>query len=95
MKTYLIAIALLGCSIGFTSCATEGAVVETRPADVVYVRPASPGPGYVWIGGDWVYRGGSYRWHEGRWARGRARTWSDGHWQQSGNGWRWNRGHWK
>lgn len=95
MKTYLIAIIIMGCSVfGLSSCSVEGGVVDTRPADVVYVRPVSPGPGYVWIDGDWVWRGGTYRWHEGRWRR-TSRTWQAGHWQPVGAGWRWNRGHWR
>src|SRR4051812_17070665 len=36
---------------------------------VVRVRPASPGPGYVWIDGYWYADRGRYRWHEGYWSR--------------------------
>ncbi len=36
------------------------------PADEVVV--ASPGPGFVWIGGAWVWRG-HWVWERGHWAR--------------------------
>jgi uncharacterized protein YfaT (DUF1175 family) len=96
MKAFIIAVILMGCVAGFTSCSVESGVVQTRPADVIYVRPVSPGPGYVWMGGNWVYRGGNYNWHEGRWHRVRAgRSWQDGRWEPAGNGWRWRRGYWR
>ena len=56
MLSYCLFSAILmlsGCSAGY---------VATKPADVVYVRPVSPGPGYVWIGGEWEWRSGNYHW---------------------------------
>ena len=52
MKNYLLAISILSCMI-LAGC-SAGYVTE-RPAEVTYVRPGSPGPGYVWIGGEWEY----------------------------------------
>ena len=51
-KIFVLLIAVI--SITLISCTAE--VVATRPADVVYARPTSPGSGYVWIGGDWYGR---------------------------------------
>ncbi|HMH32771.1 MAG TPA: hypothetical protein VK543_07060 [Puia sp.] len=86
LMTAVIAITLISCT---------AEVVATRPADVVYERPGSPGSGYVWISGNWVWAGSGYTWREGRWDRAReGRAWHDGHWESHGNGWRWRRGHW-
>ena len=51
-------MSLTGCTAGY---------VTERPADVTYVRPVSPGPGYVWINGEWEYSGNNYHWREGSW----------------------------
>ena len=36
---------------------------------VLRVRPASPGPDYVWVDGYWYPVGRRYQWHEGYWTR--------------------------
>jgi len=78
-----------------TGCAGE-AVVVTRPADVVYERPASPGGDYVWVDGDWYWSGGVYVWRNGYWAHPRGgRTWVKGSWGHRGNGYYWQKGHWR
>ncbi|HVY69912.1 MAG TPA: hypothetical protein VHH73_08275, partial [Verrucomicrobiae bacterium] len=41
-------------------------VQQAPPAPIVEVRPIMPGPGYIWVGGYWEWRG--------RW------VWSRGHW---------------
>ena len=92
-KFLIIALAVV-CLTGFTGCA--GAWVDAQPGDVTYVRPGAPGDGYVWIDGDWVWGGGSYRWHEGHWGQPRAgRAWVGGSWGHGSRGYRWNRGHWR
>lgn len=40
------------------------------PAPVVEAQPPSPGPGYVWVGGSWVW-GDNHHW-----------SWEKGQWQQ-------------
>jgi len=90
-----IAIGCL-CLITATSCMVEGGFVETRPVDVTYVRPVSPGVDYVWIDGDWVWGGGRYTWRQGYWSRPRgSRHWESGRWESGAHGYRWNRGHWR
>ena len=39
------------------------------PPRVVYLRPAAPGPEFVWIDGYWYPSGHRYLWHEGYWMR--------------------------
>ena len=62
------------------------------------VREPRPGPGSVWIEGNWAWSGGAYLWMPGRWERqpeGR-RGWEQGRWRHHGrNGWFWSPGHWR
>lgn len=74
MKTKLIAgLILAGSSlfaaprIGFgigIGVPVAPAPVVVAPPPVAYVPPC-PGPGYVWIGGNWVFRGGPVVVHPG------------------------------
>jgi hypothetical protein len=66
------------------------------PALRAEVMIGRPGPGYVWIGGYWIWRSGEYRWHPGHWERARhGRSWVDGRWEQRGHRWVWRKGHWR
>jgi WXXGXW repeat (2 copies) len=92
MKKYLLVWVLLAAGLG--SC-TAG-YVTTRPADVHYARSLAPGPGYVWINGDWVWSGGNYHWKEGYWHEARpGRSWKSGYWEKSHQGYRWHKGYWQ
>jgi hypothetical protein len=85
----------LGGSLFLSSCAGEYYVTD-QPADVVYVRPAPPYAGAVWIEGDWVWSSGRYIHRRGYWARPRyGRTWVSGSWHHSPRGYAWHRGHWR
>lgn len=94
-KKQLLVIAIAGCLTAITSCTGEY-YVASQPADVVYARPVSPGPDYIWVDGDWVWSGNSYVWHQGYWSRPRmGRTWHKGYWQSGSRGYRWQRGRWR
>jgi hypothetical protein len=94
MKNKLILALAISCMTALVSCSV-GYVTE-QPADVVYTRPASPGDGYIWFEGDWVYSGGHYIRHEGHWGRARAgRTYNPGHWEHASNGYRWHKSGWR
>ena len=69
---------------------------DEPPAPIPEYIPASPDPGYVWIGGYWAWRGGWY-WNAGRFARPPARgaTWASGAWVRGARGWVWQGGHWR
>ena len=97
MKTMVkISVSLL-LVISLASCAGSGYVtVSSRPEPPVYVRPAPPHPGYVWIDGDYYYSGGRYVYRQGYWTAPRGhRIWVSGSWQRHGNGWYWKKGHWR
>jgi hypothetical protein len=87
---FIIAIAAL---IGVMGC--EGEYVDEQPADVTYEQGVAPGPGYVWIDGDWVYGGGRYSYQKGHWDHGRqGHSYAKGSWSHTSHGYHWNRGHW-
>lgn len=74
-------------------------VVEAAPAppapppETVVV---APGPGYVWIGGEWVWNGG-WVWVAGHWAyppNPRA-VWVSGYWWRDYHGWHRSPGYWR
>ena len=46
----------------------EVVVAEAPPAPMVETVTISPGPGFLWIGGNWVWRGHWY-WERGHWLR--------------------------
>ena len=96
MKTIGKISAVLVLAIAFASCASSGYVtVSSRPDPPVYVRPAMPHAGYVWIDGDYYYRGGRYVYRPGYWsAPRRGYYYNPGRWQQRGNGYYWKKGHW-
>lgn len=82
------------------SPAFAGAVVYVRvapPPPPVEVKIASPGRGYVWVGGYHRWSGAAYVWVPGRWALPpRAGViWVPGHWKHTSHGWHWVAGIWK
>lgn len=88
-------LAALAGSLFMASCSGEY-YVQSQPTDVVYVRPAAPYPGAVWIEGDWVWSGGAYVHRPGHWVRPRAgRAWVAGGWYHGPRGYAWHRGHWR
>jgi len=93
MKKYLPALALFSCFL--VSACTAG-YVSRRPPDLRYARPVSPGHGYVWVTGDWQWRGGKYQWKEGYWHEARpGHTWKPGYWEESQKGYKWHKGYWQ
>jgi len=58
--------------------------------------PPTPGPDYVWVGGDWVWNGG-WVWVGGHWAIPPfpGGFWYHGGWRRGWGGYRHYRGHWR
>jgi hypothetical protein len=63
------------------------------PGETIYV---APGPGYVWVGGEWAWRGG-WVWVSGRWVLPPypSAVWVRGRWVAGANGWRHRAGYWR
>src|SRR3954471_16972108 len=85
MKKHFLQLSIMAAlTFAFAGCA-GGVVVTARPETPYYERPVSPGPGYVWVDGDWYWTGGRYVYHNGYWARTRGtRVWVAGSWDQRG-----------
>ncbi len=78
---------------------------RVRTRGVVVVQDAPPSPreerweqrdGYVWVRGNWQYRGNKYVWAAGHYERVKANhEWNDGRWEQKNGGWVWVEGGWR
>jgi len=95
-KLFLVCISFFIATLFITGCGPSYVVVGTRPAPPVYERPFAPGPGYVWIEGEWVVHRGGYVYKRGYWAppRRRYHHYMPGHWEQTPRGWYWRHGYW-
>jgi len=94
MKRYLTTGILATFILALFSC-TGKYILSTKPDAPVYVRPAAPGPDYVWVEGDWRQKKGRYMWFEGHWVKNKAnKNWQPGYWTSRNDNWYWRRGHW-
>ena len=77
-----------------TVVTTEAPPPPPPPTEVVV---AAPGPGYVWVGGDWSWSGVSWVWIGGHWAyppHAHA-VWVGPRWEHGPYGWHHEPGHWR
>ncbi len=95
LRIYLLGI-LAATLIFLAGCGPSAVVVRTQPQPPVYVRPIAPGPGYIWVDGDWIHHGRHYNYRKGYWLAPstRYRQYRPGRWQQRRNGWYWIPGRW-
>ena len=68
MKKKLFATLLLAAGMVY-GAVSVGISIGAPPPPRVIAIPASPGPGYTWVGGYWYPVSGRYVWHEGYWTR--------------------------
>ncbi len=71
--------------------------IGTPPPPLRYeVRPAAPGPGYVWADGYWEPFNGRYRWHPGYWNRApyEGAYYVHPHYDHYPDGWHLHEGYW-
>ena len=75
---------------------TTAEVTEAPPPPPAETVVVAPGPGYVWVGGEWVWNGG-WVWRAGYWAYPPYphAVWLGGYWGRGPYGWYWRRGHWR
>lgn len=79
-----------------TSASQPKYVPQAPPAPHTETVIVAPGPGYVWVGGEWLWNGGWY-WRAGYWALPPRPTavWVVGSWSHGPRGWHCERGHWR
>ncbi len=96
-KIFLLLSTLFFILIYVAGCGPTAVVVRERPyPPPMYVRPVAPAPNYIWVSGEWIYRGNGYVYRQGYWRAPRPRYhyYTEGHWQQRRQGWVWIHGHW-
>lgn len=92
IKKTLVAITL--ALMTSASALAQVIYIQTGPPTAVYETvPASPGYGYVWVGGYYRWDGYRYTWVRGRYERHEGR-WCGGHWHHADRGWYWSEGRW-
>ena len=71
-------------------------ITEAPPPPPVEVVTLAPGPGYIWIGGDWVWNGRGV-WRAGYWSLPPYphAIWVGGYWGRGPYGWHRYPGHWR
>lgn len=79
-----------------TAQATTVYVAQQPPPVPVEPVIVAPGPGYVWVGGEWVWNG-RWVWRTGYWSYPpRPHTiWISGSWGHGPHGWHHYPGHWR
>ena len=66
------------------------------PSPQTEVVPVSPGTGYVWAPGLWVWEGHRHVWHAGRWMAPRpGHSWAPRTWVRVGGAWHLRGGYWR
>jgi outer membrane lipoprotein SlyB len=74
---------------------TQVIAPEPPPARVQeYAMVPAPGPGYVWIDGEWTWNG-RWFWRAGYWAYHPGGVWIVGGWDRGPRGYVYRRGHWR
>jgi len=75
---------------------TTAYVTEAPPPPPVETVVIAPGPGYVWIDGEWIWNGGWF-WISGHWGMPpySHAVWVRGGWERGPRGWHGSRGHWR
>jgi hypothetical protein len=97
ISTLFLAIVALLLNISSSSAQ----VVKDKPKEPNLFnekREAKPGPGYIWIDGEWKYNKKKelYEHQSGKWEKEKdGHAWVNGHWEREAGGYKWEPGHWK
>lgn len=83
---------------GTAGAASANTVViqQPPPPPIVETVVVSPGPGYIWVGGEWEWNN-RWVWRGGYWSRPPygCTVWVGGSNWHDGRGWHHNHGHWR
>lgn len=96
-KIFLILSTCFLLLISISGCGPSQVVVRERPIAPRYERPVPPGPGFVWVTGEWVRHRNGYVYRKGYWAHQRYghMYYIPGKWVSKRQGWVWTPGHWR
>jgi hypothetical protein len=83
-------------SIAGTALASQTVVAGTPPPAPVDSVVVAPGPGYVWVDGEWIWNGG-WVWASGHWIVPPYphAIWIHGYWGRGPHGYHRVPGHWR
>jgi hypothetical protein len=105
MKRWFLAVPVMLVGLTAVGCGAYGGYYGggysylgmAPPPPRAEIRGYAPGPGYVWVGGYWGYRGNNYYWNPGSWVRPPHRNarWEEGRWEHSSHGYYWRDGRWR
>lgn len=98
MKLKVSMLALVFALVAANSQAQHVRVRLGFPAGIsISAGSRPPYGGAVWVGPEWVWRGGRYECVPGYWAHPRraGAIWVPGHWKYSRRGYKWVPGHWR
>ena len=72
-------------------------VQQAPPAPPAQTVVVAPGPGYVWVDGEWNWNGVTWVWAPGYWAYPPYphAVWVHGYWHRGPYGWYHSRGYWR
>ena len=96
MKRLLVAAMILTAGTALAQVSVGIRIGPPPPPRVMAMRPAAPGPDFIWVDGYWYVVGHRYKWHAGYWTRAPfagARwvaprhengQWFDGYWAGEG-----------
>ena len=86
----------VGCVVEARGPGGEVEVGSEPPLPRVDVETPIPGPGFLWVGGEWGWEGGRWAWHGGHWDRPPhpGAHWMAGHYETRGGRRVYRRGGW-
>jgi hypothetical protein len=97
MKTKWLIGTALCAAVSLPAFSQIGFYIGTTPPPLRYeVRPAPPGPDFVWVNGYWAWRDGRYVWIPGHWDRPpyAGAYWVHPHYDRYERGWVYRDGYW-
>jgi outer membrane lipoprotein SlyB len=71
-------------------------VAQAPPPPLAQTVVVAPGPGYIWVGGEWIWNSG-WVWRAGYWAYPpyAHAVWVPAYWHRGPHGWYCRPGHWR
>jgi hypothetical protein len=94
----LLLVVALAAAAPLTACyvQTRAAVVVDAPPPRVRRVQVEPRPGYLWVDGHWISRGGRWVWRDGHWVRSRPdHAYVQGRWIKRSGRWHWVEPRWE